>query len=186
MARTIETRQIRFAVLAPMLAPLLWAPGLQAEVIARTDHGFQSRTSVVVSATPQAAYERALRDVARWWDPAHTYSGNGANLSLDARAGGCFCERLDGGGGVQHLVVVYLQPGKTVRLLGGLGPLQGLGASGALTWQFEALEGKTRITWTYRVTGLEPDGVQALATVVDQVVGAQVVRLGRLIDTGQP
>ncbi len=176
----------RFSALALLALPTCIAtPMARAELVATTPGGFVSKTTLVVSGSPQAVYDRALADVARWWDPAHTYSGIGANLSLEARPGGCFCERLEGGGGVQHLVIGYLQPGKTVRLIGGLGPLQSLGASGALTWQFDAVEGRTRITWTYHVTGLEPDSVKQLAKAVDQVVSAQALRFGRWIDGGR-
>ncbi len=162
------------------------APATRAEVVARSAGGFQSRASVWVSRPPREAYERAVGAVARWWDPSHTYSGDASNLALEASAGGCFCERLAGGGSVQHLEVAYVQPGAAIRLLGGLGPLQELGASGALTWKFETIESRTRVTWTYRVTGMESADVEKLAGLVDQVLTVQVTRLGRFIDTGSP
>jgi hypothetical protein len=68
--------------------------------------------------------------------------------------------------------VAYVQPGVATRLLGGLGPLQEIAASGALTWKFESIEQRTRLTWTYRVTGMQPDDVGKLSGVVDQVRGA--------------
>ena len=46
-----------------------------------------------------------------------------ANLSLDAAPGGCFCERLPNGGGVEHMRVTYVEPGKRIVLTGSLGPL---------------------------------------------------------------
>lgn len=161
-------------------------PLARSEVMARSSGGFQLKSSAWVSGSPKNAYERAVGDVARWWDPSHTYSGRAANLTLEARAGGCFCESLEGGGGVQHLGVGYVQPGAAIRLLGGLGPLQELGASGALTWKFEAVENRTRVTWTYRVTGMEAGDVDKLAGLVDQVLIIQLNRLARFIDSGAP
>jgi len=186
MPKRPSLRRSAIAAAAVCTGLSVLAPAADAEVAARSTSGFLLKASALVSGTPQAAYERAVGAIDRWWDPAHTYSGRSANLSLEPRAGGCFCERLDGGGSVQHLTVGFLQPGRTVRLLGGLGPLQSLAASGALTWQFEPVAEQTRVTWTYRVTGLEPDGVAAMASAVDQVISGQLVRLGRFIDTGQP
>ncbi len=166
------------------------APGgapVHAEVVSTSASGFVLQHSVEVAAEPFKAYRAAVRDIRRWWDPEHTYSGRSANLSLQASAGGCLCERLDGGGSVQHLQVVYVQPGQTLRLIGGLGPLQGLASQGALTWQFKALDGgRTRIGWSYRVTGLDASTAASLAPVVDEVIGIQVARLGRFIGTGNP
>lgn len=171
---------------AAILAMGLAATAARSEVVARSASGFQSTTSVWVSRPARDAYERAVGAVGRWWDPAHTYSGDAANLTLQASAGGCFCETLPGGGSVQHLEVAYVQPGAAIRLLGGLGPLQEIGAGGALTWKFETIDGRTRLTWTYRVTGMEADDAAKLAGPVDQVLGLQLSRLGRFIDTGAP
>jgi len=44
---------------------------------------------------------------------------------------------------------------------------------------------KTTITLTYAVGGYSPGGLQTLAPAVDAVLGAQVARLKRLIDTGR-
>ena len=171
---------------ASVLFTGLAAPAARAEVVARSAGGFQSRASLWVSRPPREAYERAVGAVARWWDPSHTYSGDASNLALEASAGGCFCERLSGGGSVQHLEVAYVQPGAAIRLLGGLGPLQEIGASGALTWKFETVDDRTRVTWTYRVTGMEAADVEKLAGLVDQVLGVQLGRLARFIETGSP
>ena len=50
-------------------------------------------------------------------------SGNSANLSLALTPGGCFCERFPKGGGIEHMRVTYVDPGKRVVLTGALGPL---------------------------------------------------------------
>jgi hypothetical protein len=85
--------------------------------------------------------------VGRWWDREHTYSGDAKNLSIDPRPGGCFCEALPPhGGGVQHAMVVLAIPGKTLRMVGGLGPLQESGLAGALTFEFADRGAGTYVT----------------------------------------
>ena len=61
----------------------------------------------------------------------HTWWGRASRLSIDARAGGCFCE-IAGKRQAQHMQVVFADPGKLLRMSGGLGPLQGMGLSGVL------------------------------------------------------
>ncbi len=81
------------------------------------DNGFTLRETVTASAPPDKAYA-AMVDVAKWWSSDHTYSGNAANLSIDAKATGCFCEKLPNLGGVRHMTVVYVSPGKAIRFEG--------------------------------------------------------------------
>src|ERR1043165_1484717 len=57
------------------------------------------------SASPAAVYA-AFGQVSRWWSSQHTYSGKAENLSLDLRAGGCWCEQWDAGS-VQHTRVLF-------------------------------------------------------------------------------
>jgi hypothetical protein len=144
--------------------------------------GFTVVLEATVAAAPQVAWEAAVRNIGKWWDPEHSYSGVAANLSIDARPGGCFCEQLADGGGVQHLAVAYVQPGRVLRMLGGLGPLQGLGLGGALTWDFEAAGPQTRIRWTYRVAGYDPGGLEAWAPRVDGMLAGQLQRLAKFIE----
>src|SRR5689334_1812369 len=121
-----------------------------AEVTASGPSGFSLKLETTIAGTPADAYSH-FTQIGRWWNPAHTYSGDAANLTLSAKPGGCFCETLPGGGFVKHMDVAYAAPGKAVRLLGGLGPLQGMGASGALTFDFKADGPITRLTVTYVV-----------------------------------
>jgi uncharacterized protein YndB with AHSA1/START domain len=83
--------------------------------------GASSRRAAI-NAPPAKVYAALTDGVGGWWDPAHTFSHNSRNLSLDAKPGGCFCERLPDGGGVQHMSVVYASPGKLLRLTGSIGP----------------------------------------------------------------
>ncbi len=156
-----------------------------AEVTGVGAEGFEVREQIHVSAAPAAVYA-ALVAPARWWDPQHTYSGNAANLTLDAKAGGCWCERLADGGSVLHLIVVYAAPGKGLRLRGGLGPLQAMGIEGALGFSLKGVNEGTDLTVTYAVGGYAKEGFDNLSKAVDSVLGEQVARLHRLIETGAP
>jgi len=152
-----------------------------AEVISAGQNGFEVRETVRVAAAPDKAYA-ALLQPSRWWSSEHTFSGSAANLTLDAHAGGCWCEALPDGGSVEHLHVVYVAPGKALRLRGALGPLQGLGADGALTWTVKGSAGGTEISVSYVVGGYAKEGFEAVSKGVDHVLGEQMDRLRKLID----
>ena len=156
--------------------PWLLPMGLNAKVIDSTAHGFTIQHEVQIAA-PVATVYRAFLDVSQWWDGNHSYSGDAANFYLRAEPGGCFCERLPGGGGVQHMAVVFVAPGQMVRMTGGLGPLQGMAVAGSMTWTWTPVGDTTRLTLTYTVGGYRPGGLQALAGPVDGVLGQQVDRL---------
>jgi uncharacterized protein YndB with AHSA1/START domain len=94
-----------------------------AEVKTVAANGFEVVSAVVTAAPPDRVYN-AFGEIGKWWSSAHTFSRDAANLSLELRAGGCFCERLKNGGSVLHMVVVYAVPGVGLRLRGALGPLQ--------------------------------------------------------------
>jgi uncharacterized protein YndB with AHSA1/START domain len=147
-------------------------------------NGFVVRHEATLNATPAKVYE-ALLAVGAWWDPAHTYSGDSKNLSIDARAGGCFCERL-ADGGVEHMRVVYLANGKALRMSGGLGPLQGSGLAGAMTWALAPSGGGTKLQLTYSVGGFMEGGFEKMAPAVEDMLGHQLARLKLLVDTGSP
>ena len=73
--------------------------------------GFTVRTTVAIEAPPGDVYRNFIREIGEWWDPSHTFSGDSHNLSIEEKAGGCFCEKLADGGSVRHLVVLNLVPG---------------------------------------------------------------------------
>ena len=109
------------------------------EVVDRSATGFTSRNIAHVEADADTVYRVLAENVDRWWDAAHTYTGDSTNMSLDATAGGCLCETLPDGGSVEHMRVVYAEPGKTLRLQGGLGPLQSMAVAGAMTFRVRSL-----------------------------------------------
>ena len=145
--------------------------------------GFEVREQVHVAAAPDAVYASLLAP-RKWWDPKHTYSGDAQKLTLDARAGGCWCEALPGGGSVEHLSIVYLAPGKVIRFRGELGPLQAMGVAGSMTVNLVAAGGGTDLTLTYVVGGYYKEGFDEVSKAVDGVLAAQVGRLRKLIETG--
>lgn len=168
------------AALSGVVASSAWA-----EVKAVTPGGFHVQQSLSIQAPPSRTYA-ALLDVGRWWSSEHTYSGESGNLSIDPRPGGCFCERLANGGGVQHMTVAWVQPDSILRLLGGLGPLQGEGVSGALTFTIEPAEANSRLRLEYVVGGYSPKGLERYAPMVDQVLAEQMARLKLYIEGPKP
>lgn len=153
-----------------------------AEVISASSNGFEVRETVTVSDAPAEAYA-AFGRIGSWWDPAHTYSGSAANLSLEPQLGGCFCERLPNGGGVQHMRVSYIEPGKRLLMTGSLGPLLFLSTTGVMDVKFEPETNGTRVTLDYRAAGFFNGGAEKIAPAVDQVLGAQASRLKAYLAT---
>lgn len=148
-------------------------------------NGFVVRHEVHISTPRERVYNSLVDDVGQWWNPAHTYSGTAENLSIDARPGGCFCERLPDGGGVEHLRVVYVAPNATLRMSGALGPLQGHGLAGSLTWTLKSGSGdSTELTLTYAVGGYMEGGFDQIAPAVEAVLAEQVERLKRFVEDG--
>ena len=148
----------------------------QADVIHAAESGFEIKMSVPVAATPEQAYAQFLR-IDEWWSADHTWFGKAENLSIEPRAGGCFCERTDDES-VLHMTVAFVAPNREIRLLGGLGPLQQMGLHGVLTFKFIPVsDNETRIVQIYRVTGYDPNGLKALAPIVDKVQTQQLDRL---------
>ena len=147
-----------------------------AAVVSSGEDGFVVREEVVFSGTAAVAWQRLIRPQ-DWWNKDHTYSKDSRNLSLSLQPGGCWCEQLADGGFVRHMEVVLAKPGSVLRLLGGLGPLQAIGASGALTFTLKAISpDATQVTAQYAVVGYSKDGFAQLAQAVDEVLGEQMKR----------
>ena len=160
--------------LAAAAALLMSAPAA-AEVVSSGEHGFELSYSLVVSAEPAGAVS-AFAQPARWWNKDHTYSGSAANLSLELEPGGCFCEKLPQGGGIEHLRVAYVDPGKRVVLTGSLGPLLYEATSGVMDLQFKPRTGGSQVVISYRVSGFAKGGAAKWAPLVDRVLADQFDR----------
>jgi len=171
---------VRLCALLAMLATPAWAATGNVK-----PHGFISIFRDEVKASPAELWQ-AITQLPRWWSPDHTYSGQASNLSLDAQAGGCWCERWGDGNSVQHGQVVMVKPGSTLRLYANLGPLQELPVDGVLTFNIMVQETKTILRLTYRVSGPPDVGLDKLAPLVDRVLAQQVKRLKLLAETGKP
>ena len=159
-----------------LTAALLIASPATAEVKGASDHGFAIEQRVTLVVPPEVLY-RSVGRIGSWWSGDHTYSGDASNLSLDLRPGGCFCERLPGGGGIEHLRVAYVEPGKRVVLTGALGPLLYEGVSGVMDLKVERIAGGSALTMTYKAGGFADGGAAKLAPLVDKVLGEQMSRL---------
>ena len=168
-------RKASFATAAALFAA---AAPAAAEVRSSGPGGFEVEAKVVVPAAPAAAYAMLGR-IGEWWNKDHTYSGSSANLSLKAKVGGCFCERIPPNGAIEHMRVVYARPGTILRLQGGLGPLQAEGVAATLTWTLKAVPGGTEIVQTYVVGGYVRGGAEKLAPIVDKVMAEQLSGLQR-------
>ena len=175
-----------------MRGPLVWAAvataslatamPLGAEVKDQAANGFTVENTQLVPVAPDVAW-RGLIDVGRWWPADHRWWGRAANLTIDPVAGGCFCE-VDGARQARHMQVVFVEPGKLLRMTGGLGPLQGMGWDGVLEFRLAAEGQGTRITLWYRAGGYAPDDLTALAAVVDRVQAGQLLGLAEYLGPG--
>jgi uncharacterized protein YndB with AHSA1/START domain len=164
---------------------LLATPFARADVTSSAANGFVSEWDITIAAPRERVFRALTAEVGRWWDPAHSYSGDAANFSIDARAGGCFCEQL-ADGSVAHMTVVFVERNKELRMLGGLGPLQGMAVSGSMTFTLSDAGTGTRLQYYYTVGGYAPDGIDKLAQAVDQVQLGQLQRLQHYAETGSP
>jgi hypothetical protein len=171
--------------IAAMLA-LMAAGNAGAAVKDSSASGFTVENVEVVVVDADTAWKALVHDIDRWWPKDHSWWGQASKLSIDARAGGCFCE-IAGTQQAQHMTVSFVDPGKTLRMLGGLGPLQGMGLHGALEFRLEPGEGGgTRITMYYRVGGYSPDDLGKFAPVVDKVQAQQLRGLADFLRKGAP
>ncbi|GAA0276255.1 SRPBCC family protein [Alteraurantiacibacter aestuarii] len=166
------------------LAAIAAASPASADIVPSAGGGFASSNQAVVSADLATTWSM-LVEPQNWW--THSWSGNSANLSLDPRAGGCFCEVIPAQddrapGSAEHMRVVMVMPGSTLRMVGALGPLQAEGLSGTLTVTLADTGEGTLITWDYVVGGQSRQSLEALAPVVDRVqaefLGGLVAALG--------
>ena len=147
-----------------------------AEVTRAGPGGFSVGHALKTTANGDVVYEQLLR-IGEWWNPDHSWSGAAENLHLDLDRR-CFCEKLPDGGFVEHLRIVYLAPGETIRLDGALGPLQSMPANGRMEWRIENAGAGSRVTFSYQVFGDPAAGLEDIAHAVDGVIGEQLARLG--------
>ena len=167
------------------IAALALAAPAAAEVVSASPNGFEVRETVPLVVPVDAAY-RAFGNISDWWDPQHTYSGDSANLSLNLEPGGCFCERIPKtGGGVEHMRVTFVDPGKQIVLTGALGPLLYEAVAGVMQVDVKQVAGGSQLTIDYKAAGFAHGGADKLAPAVDQVLAGQIKRF-RTYATARP
>ena len=178
-----------FARVAACATLLLFAQPVSAEVTDQGEGSFVTRNAVVVKAEPFDAWQ-ALITPSKWWNSSHTWSADAENLYISAQAGGCFCELLpqpkDAPEGVrrgsaQHMTVVLADPGRVLRMRGGLGPLQSEPVQGVLTITLSPSDKGTVIVFEYVVGGYMRFETAEIAKAVDGVMGQQLAGLARLL-----
>ena len=169
--------------LAAMAILAVSAPAA-AEVVSASPNGFEVRETVNLVVPPDITWA-SFGNIGAWWDPEHTYGGKAENLSLSLSPGGCFCERFPKGGGIEHMRVTFVDPGKRALLTGALGPLLFEATAGVMDVQLKPTAAGTQLTLDYRAAGFANGGAEKLAPAVDQVLGAQLKRF-RAFATSRP
>lgn len=171
-------RSVPLIVLSMMAAPA------GAAVVNASEHGFEVQHSVNL-VVPQAQTFAAFGRVGEWWGKDHTYSGDSARMSIQMRPGGCWCETLEGGGGIEHMRVTFVKPGEQVVLTGSLGPLLYEATSGVMHVKVDPIAGGSKITMNYRAAGFANGGAAKVAPLVDKVLADQMKRF-RAYAAGAP
>ncbi len=159
-------------------AGFLSAGAAHAEVLASGPDHYRLRHEAVAAASPDAVWRRLLRPQ-DWWNGAHTFSGDAANLSLDAAAGGLWTEEWDGGS-VAHGRVLTVIDGEMLRLDAPFGPLQGRAVTVVWTITVAPAEDGARITFDEIATGGADSALNALAPAVDGVKAEAIARLAAM------
>jgi uncharacterized protein YndB with AHSA1/START domain len=156
------------AVLIALFLPV----ATPAAVVQSSPDGAIVKHHFHIAASPQAAWN-VLVHPELWWPSDHTWSGDRANLRLEAQAGGCFCENW-GESSAEHGRIVMAQPGTLLRIRGALGPMQEMAVTAVLTVKLAATDsGGTEATVTYRISGDASHKLDAFIPAVDQVIGLQ-------------
>lgn len=166
-------------------AACLLAPSpASAEVVSASEHGFEIQHSVTLVVPPAQTFA-AFGQIGRWWGKDHTYSGDSSRLSIQLRPGGCWCETLEGGGGIEHMRVTFVKPGEQVVFTGSLGPLLYEATSGVMHVKVDPIAGGSKITMNYRAAGFANGGAAKMAPLVDKVLADQMKRF-RAYAAGAP
>ena len=163
---------MRSVLLASLL--LCSAPA-GAEVVSADAHGFELSNTVNLVIPVNQAYA-AFSRLGSWWNDEHTYSGKAANIQLMLRPGGCFCEAIPTGGGVEHMRMSVVQPNERIVMSGALGPVLYEAATGVMDVKFERIAGGAKVTMNYRAAGFAKGDADKMAPIVDQVLAEQLKR----------
>ena len=169
------------SVLPAIAATLTLVTSAAAEVVERSADHFVLRYEVGLETTPEDIYG-SIGEIGKWWDSAHTYSGDAANLTLPLEVGACFCERLADGTRFEHGRVIAADPETGVLLAAPLGPLKGKTTRADLGIGWSGANRGWTLVMTYVVRG---EGVGAWADGVDAVMRGQYARLMHFVEYGE-
>jgi uncharacterized protein YndB with AHSA1/START domain len=169
------------ALAAALLA--MQCAAARAEIVDQQANGFSLQEHETIAATPDKIWAELIQP-AHWWSSAHTISGDAKNMTLEVRAGGCWCETLKDGGSVLHMTVVQVRPGLLLRMRGALGPFQSTGMDGAMNIVLTPKGKSTEVALVYNLGGYVWEGYKALPSAADGVLNLQLFRLKQLIETG--
>lgn len=86
---------------------------------------------------------------------------------------------------MQHLTVIYAAPGTALRLKGALGPFQGEGVEGVLTFNLSAKDGGTDLVLQNNTGGFMKGGFGKWPGMVDQMLADLVERLKNYAETAK-
>jgi hypothetical protein len=75
---------------------------------------------------------------------------------------------------------------RIVRLEAPLGPLQGRALQAMLTFEIKLADGGTALHTTFIVNGASDSQLNALSGAVDEMLGEQLERFKRYLETGKP
>ncbi|MCB9357927.1 MAG: SRPBCC domain-containing protein [Calditrichaeota bacterium] len=134
-----------------LLALLLCAVAVQAELTANDDGSFTVIETVTLPGEPDVLYDAMTGDISGWWD--HSFSDQPHALKLEAWPGGRFIEEFDDqGNGALHATVILADRGKMIRYEGPMG-LSGRALTNVVTYEFSAEGDSTTIKVTAQVIG---------------------------------
>ncbi len=159
----------RLPFIAAISAALIATPAT-AEIIDQSPDGFALHWEAPVMQSKADLWDKLVTP-SRWWSSDHTYSGSADNLTLEAKAGGCWCETWEGGQ-VEHGRVLSIQPGKQIVIAAPFGPLQSMAVTAVMTISIsETGNGETLLTKDFIATGASFQNLDELAPIVHMVQG---------------
>ncbi len=148
----------------------------KAEVTEDSEQHFVISINIAIDAPSNQVYDQFIQ-IGEWWQDSHTWFGDASKMTIESHAGGCFCERNREQQAL-HMNISHINPGHSVHMTGGLGPLASLAINGYMTWTFEATEDNTtNLKLNYRVTGFVNRQTADWAKAVDGVLMQQVSNL---------
>jgi len=158
-----------------LTAGLLTSATASAEILSASETHLVLRHEAVSALPPDRLWRRLINPTA-WWHPDHTYSGDATNLTLDVQAGGLWREDWDDRS-VSHGRVLYVEPGRMLRMEAPFGPLQELGAYTIWTITIAPAEEGSVVVFDEVSTGPPTANMAEIAKAVDFVKGEAIRRL---------